>query len=138
MFFENAPGGLKNEVDNFLQYLKRLGKENKSIFVKIEPLTDLVMETIFRKGIKKSKKQIQPSKTVIINLNLSGEDLLERMHHKTRYNIKVAEKNGVVVKDSNDLDAFWKLLSKTTKRDRFASHPKDYYQKLMDSFKNDD
>ena len=27
--------GLKNEVDNFLKYLKDLGKENKSIFVKM-------------------------------------------------------------------------------------------------------
>ena len=70
MFFDKMSGGVKNKVDNFLKYLKGLAKENKSIFVKMEPLTDLVTETLFRKGIKKSKKQLQPQRTVIINLNL--------------------------------------------------------------------
>jgi len=131
IFFENITGGLKNEVDNFLRYLKNLAKENKSIFVKIEPLSDIVVEMVFRKGIKKSKKEIQPSRSVILNLDLSEDELLERMHRKTRYNIKVAERNGIVVKNVNDLDAFWKLLKNTAKRDRFASHAKEYYQKLL-------
>ena len=117
IFFDNISGGLKNEVDNFLRYLKNLAKENKSIFV--------------RKGMKRSKKEIQPSTSVILNLGLSEEELLERMHHKTRYNIKVAERNQVTAKDFKDLDAFWKLLKNTAKRDRFSSHNKEYYQKLL-------
>ncbi|OGN02391.1 MAG: hypothetical protein A2655_01515 [Candidatus Yanofskybacteria bacterium RIFCSPHIGHO2_01_FULL_43_42] len=131
ILFDKISGGLKNEIDNFLKYLKELAKENKSIFVKMEPLADVVTELVFRKGIKRSKKEIQPSRSVIINLSLSEGELLERMHHKTRYNIKVAERNKVKVEDSNNLDIFWKLLGHTTKRDRFFSHGKDYYQKLL-------
>ena len=131
IFFDNVQGGLKNEIDNFLSYLKKLAKENKSIFVKFEPLTDVVTELVFRKGVKKSKKHIQPQKTVIINLSLSEEDLLSRMHHKTRYNIKVAERNQIKIENSNDLNAFWELLKKTSKRDRFYSHNKEYYKKLL-------
>jgi lipid II:glycine glycyltransferase (peptidoglycan interpeptide bridge formation enzyme) len=100
----------------------------------MEPLSDVVVETIFKKGIKRSKKQLQPYRTVIVDLNLSEEDLLSRMHHKTRYNIKVADKHGLTVKLSSEVDAFWKLLEKTSKRDKFYSHTKGYYKKLLDTF----
>src|SRR3989344_233242 len=136
ILFNNISGGLKNEVDNFLRYLKNLGKENKSIFVKIEPLTDLALETIFRKGIKRSQKHIQPSRTVIINLNLPEEDLLSRMHHKTRYNIRLAEKKDLRLEESTDTDTFWELLQRTAKKDRFYSHTKDYYGKLLKFFQD--
>jgi lipid II:glycine glycyltransferase (peptidoglycan interpeptide bridge formation enzyme) len=69
-----------------------------------------------------------------MDLTQSDDDLLDKMHHKTRYNIKVAEKYGITVRASDDLNAFWELLKKTTKRDRFSSHAKDYYEKLLDFF----
>lgn len=134
IFFDNLSGGLKNEVDNFLAYLKKLGRENKSIFVKFEPLADVVVELVFRKGIKRSKKYIQPQKTVILNLNLPEEDLLSRMHHKTRYNIRLAEKKELKLEESTDTETFWKLLQNTAKKDRFYTHTKDYYEKLSRSF----
>ena len=137
IFFDNISSGLKNEVGNFLKYLKDLAKENKSMFVKMEPLSDVVVETMFQKRIKRSKKQLQPFRTVVVDLNLSESELLSRMHHKTRYNIKVADKHGIAVRPSDDVDVFWKLLKKTSKRDRFSSHTKDYYQKLLNHFKGE-
>ncbi|MEK7139007.1 MAG: peptidoglycan bridge formation glycyltransferase FemA/FemB family protein [Patescibacteria group bacterium] len=137
IFFDNIQSGLKNEVDNFLRYLKDLAKENKSIFVKFEPLTDVVVELIFRKGVKKSKKYIQPMKTVIINLDLSEDELLSHMHHKTRYNINLAQKKDLQLEESTDVDIFWKLLQKTAKKDRFNTHTKDYYEKLLRTFDGD-
>lgn len=134
ILFDKISGGLKNEVDNFLKYLKELAREDKSVFVKMEPLSDVVVETIFRKGMKKSKKEIQPSRTVIINLGLSEEDLLSRMHHKTRYNIRLAEKKNLQLEESTDTGMFWKLLRRTAKEDKFYTHTKDYYEKLLKFF----
>lgn len=134
MDFNAMIGGEGNPVRKFLAYLKDLGKKEKSIFVKIEPLTDHVAQTFAERRFKKSKKETQPARTVIMDLEKSVEELLDKMHHKTRYNIGVAEKHGVVVGESDDLDAFWKLLKKTTKQDRFFSHSRDYYQKLMKFF----
>lgn len=136
IFFDNLSGGLKNEVDNFLRYLKKLAKENKSIFVKFEPLADVVAELVFRKGIKRSAKHIQPSRTVIVNLGLSEKDLLSRMHHKARYNIRLAEKKNLRLEESTDINIFWKLLQNTAKKDRFYTHTKDYYEKLLKFFQN--
>ena len=74
---------------------------------------------------------MQPSKTVLINIQESDINLLSAMHHKTRYNIKVAENHGATVEESKNITAFWRLLKKTTARDEFSSHPKDYYEKLL-------
>ena len=129
--------GLKNEVDNFLKYLKNLGKENKSIFIKMEPVDDVVMEVIYRKNLKHSKKSVQPTRTVIINLNLPEEELLSRMHHKTRYNVRLAEKKGLKLEEKKDVKEFWKLLKKTAKKDNFSTHNYGYYEKLIEFFSGD-
>ena len=131
IYLGEIQSGLKNEVDNFLKYLKDLAKENNSIFIKMEPMEDVVLEVIYRKGLKHSKKSIQPTKTVVIDLNFPEEVLLSKMHHKTRYNIRVGEKRGLRLKESNDLDAFWKLLKHTAKDDNFSTHDKNYYGKLL-------
>ncbi len=59
--FSEIQSGLKNEVEIFLKYLKEIGKENNSIFVKMEPLEDVVTEVIHRKSLRHSKKSIQPT-----------------------------------------------------------------------------
>lgn len=136
IFLGEIQSGLKNEVDNFLKYLKDLGKENKSIFVKMEPLEDVVMEVLYRKNLKHSKKSVQPTRTVLVDLSLSEEVLLSKMHHKTRYNINLASRKELLFKESDDIEIFWKLLRKTAKKDQFQTHNKNYYFKLYDFFKN--
>ncbi len=132
ILFDDIKGGLKNELASFTNYIKDLGKKNKSIFIKVEPLSDLVMELMYRRGFRRTVKRIQPNKTVVIDLKSSEEELLSKMHPKTRYNIKIAEKNNIKIKQNHDVEEFWKLLKKTTKRDRFSSHPEGYYKKLIE------
>jgi len=130
--FNMMSGGFKNPINNFVVFLKELARANKSIFIKSEPLADSVAQALVESGrFKKSKKEIQPSKTTIINLEADELDILSNMHNKTRYNIKVAEKNGVIVKESQDTEAFLDMLHKTTKRDNFSGHPDGYYHKLL-------
>src|SRR3989344_4147315 len=133
--FDNVDSGVKNETDNFLAYLKDLAKKERSMFVKIEPASDSVMELIFRKKMKKANS-IQPQRTVRLDIGLSEEELLSRMHHKTRYNINLASRKELSFKESDDIEIFWKLLRKTAKKDQFQTHDKSYYFKLFDFFKN--
>src|SRR3989344_2037231 len=97
MDFNQMIGGIDNEVRNFLQYLKNLAKKEKAIFIKAEPLNDNVAQFLAKNKFKKSKKEVQPSKTVILDLTQTEDQLLNKLHHKTRYNIKVAEKSGISI-----------------------------------------
>ncbi|TSC74721.1 MAG: Methicillin resistance protein, partial [Parcubacteria group bacterium Gr01-1014_44] len=90
MDFNQMTGGIDNAVRNFLQYLKTLAKKEKAIFIKAEPFNDSVAQFLAKNKFKKSKKEIQPSKTVVLDLTQTEDQLLDRLHHKTRYNIKVA------------------------------------------------
>jgi len=84
---------------------------------------------------------VQPKQTLIVDLTKSEETILAEMHPKTRYNIKVAAKHGVTVREaeygnahlfSHDVDLFWKLMEETTERDGFRAHPKAYYAKMLE------
>ena len=111
--------------------LHNLAMQENSIFVKVEPMQDDIARGLMHRGYQKSQKNIQPHKTVVLDLTRSEDELLSAMHHKTRYNIRVAEKHGIVVRESSEIEIFWNLLKKTTERDRFNSHEKEYYQKLL-------
>lgn len=120
-------------ISMFLKEVKSISQQEKSIFFKIEPEIDLNLTEF---GFKKSLKEIQPSKTVILNIDQSKEELLEQMHHKTRYNIRLAEKKGVTVqeidlKDKESINIFIDLLEQTAQRDKFHIHSKEHYQKML-------
>ncbi|MCL4397841.1 peptidoglycan bridge formation glycyltransferase FemA/FemB family protein [Patescibacteria group bacterium] len=106
-------------------HLKNLCRKEGAIYLKVEPLT----------GPGGDGKPILPQHTIYIDLTKSEEDLLKNMHEKTRYNIRLAAKKGVVVKQSDDLETFMKILEKTEARQGFYSHYPDYYRKLWQIIK---
>lgn len=88
--------------------LKFIEKENIKAFY-IEP----------QNGVKTNnfhitKSNFIPSKTIHIDLSPTEKDLLKKMHHKTRYNIKIATRNNVLVKNTKDIEEFNKLWAKTS------------------------
>jgi lipid II:glycine glycyltransferase (peptidoglycan interpeptide bridge formation enzyme) len=50
------------------------------------------------------------------------------MKQKTRYNIRLAFKKGVVVRQTNDIQRFFDLLQVTGVRNEFGVHSLEYYQ----------
>ena len=71
---------------------------------------------------------------MLIELNGSDDQLLGRMKQKTRYNIRLALKKGIVVSPSADISAFYELMKSTGERDGFPIHSFDYYQNAYDIF----
>lgn len=119
----------------FLNKIKEIGQRENSIFWRV----DLFNADIFKdvKFIKIS--DVQPSRTILIDLTKSEEEILAEMHPKTRYNLRLAEKKSVRVKISQtdeEIEIFLKLLEKTAQRDKFRTHPLGYYQKLLHLDKN--
>lgn len=88
----------------------------------------------------KKSSDIQPPDTVILSLSTTEESLLAAMHKKTRYNIKLAEKKGVVVSlaDSSELKNWYELYKITAKRDKITIHQFEYYETLFELAQNSD
>lgn len=75
----------------------------------------------------------QPNQTMRMRLNPSQEELLQNMHKKTRYNIRLAKKKKVLIKKQKDPQVFWDLMRQTRERDEFSSGSKKHYATLLDS-----
>ena len=131
-----AKDGLQNEVHHFTAFLRGLAKMENSMFVKLEPMHDVVVELLYRNGahLKKSVRHVQPMFTSVIDLSQTEDQMTDAMHHKHRYNIGLAERKGLTVEESKDVDAFWHLLERTARTDAFRPHPRTYYAKLMNAF----
>lgn len=111
-------------------------KKNKTIFLKVEPdLWDTESSSIEPNmdDFKPNASAIQPRRTITIDLINDEQSILSSMKQKTRYNIRLAEKKGVKVYASDDIDTFHKLMLDTSARDKFGVHSKSYYQKIFDS-----
>ena len=110
-----------------------------AIFIRIEPKgKSLILNPL---SLTKTIN-IQPGKTLLIDLLKSEEQLLAEMHPKTRYNIKVAQKHGVKIVDEFAVtighglffEEALKLILETSKRQGFTTFSAGYYKKLVDFF----
>lgn len=107
--------------------LRQAAKDGGIDFLRIEPISSLpkgekyVFSTVSR----------QPAQTLIVDISADDQTLFAGMHTKTRYNIRVAQKNSVQVDETKDVNIFWKLNEETTARDAFKSHTKEYYTKFL-------
>ncbi len=85
-------------------------------------------------GFSGRSEPVQPRRTIVVSLDGTEEDWLGRMKQKTRYNIRLAEKKGVVVRISSDLAGFYQLMQVTGQRDGFGVHNLDYFQQVYNLF----
>jgi lipid II:glycine glycyltransferase (peptidoglycan interpeptide bridge formation enzyme) len=135
-----AQQGLRNEITHFRDALRDIARSEKSMFVKLESTHDLAVELMYRNGmkLKKSYHHIQPMRTTVVDLTKGSDELLDTLHHKHRYNISLAERKGVTVEESRDVESFWALVKATAERDKFRPHPMLYYKKLLNFFADPD
>jgi len=113
-------------------------KKNNLLFIKIEPniLQNTKDEKLLKKyGCIKGKTLFTPS-SFWIDLTKSEEDLLKSFHSKTRYNIKVAGRHGVLVKEDNSdqtFEEFLELYKETTQRQGFYAHNETYFRLMWNT-----
>ena len=91
--------------------------------------------------LRKNSVDIQPPDSTLVDLTGTEEEILEKMHSKWRYNIRLSERKGVTIHRylgndinlSEKLDKFYELTKITNARDGNASHAKSYYLDLIKS-----
>ena len=129
---------MSNELlsNEFWSEVDSVCKKNKAVFLKLEPDEwDEDFQLVSRpSSLVTSPHNIQPPRTIIIDINASEEDILARMKPKCRYNIRLAEKKGVTVRAWDDIPAFHDMMTVTGGRDGFGVHSKEYYQRAYELF----
>ncbi len=135
---------------DMLTNIGKLAQKENAIFVKFEPN---VIHKLFSKN--SDYKTINPlpdfpnlvvspksaffPHSHLIDLSKSIDELQAQMHPKTRYNIKVANRYQVDVKEDNSqvgFNQYLDLLFETTKRQGFYLHSRSYHQDLYRHLKD--
>lgn len=131
IYSPRGPLAGKDSAAEIIKAISKIAREERSLFVRLDPAwgDDKVLADSGFKNIG----QVQPKKTLILDLAKSEAELLEQMKPKTRYNIKVANKHGVEIRNGGegDFELFWELMAKTCRRDGIKCHAKGYYQKQL-------
>ncbi|KKQ27658.1 MAG: Methicillin resistance protein [Candidatus Magasanikbacteria bacterium GW2011_GWC2_37_14] len=102
-------------------------KNKNYIFIRIEPVEKFSYALYLSSYVRNR----QPAQTLILDLKQTELEILGAMHSKTRYNIHLAEKHGVIAAQEKNAEIFWQLNLQTTGRDKFKSHEFEYYQKML-------
>jgi lipid II:glycine glycyltransferase (peptidoglycan interpeptide bridge formation enzyme) len=114
-------------------------RRQHAIFLKVEPDWPEATDTrrwLEAQGFVASAETVQPRRTVIVDLTVSEDDILAQMKSKTRYNIRLAQRKGVVVRQgtAEDLPLFHQLLQVTGQRAGFGVHTLAYHTQAWQLF----
>jgi lipid II:glycine glycyltransferase (peptidoglycan interpeptide bridge formation enzyme) len=129
-------------TESVLQKLYEFGKQNNLLFIKLEPYTPYEDNSLLKmKKIKLvlSPHALFPEWTQTLNLTKTEEELLKNMKPKTRYNIRLAEKKGVVIKELSTDEGyaiFEKLYFETCARQNYHGHTPFYHKTIWNELKN--
>jgi lipid II:glycine glycyltransferase (peptidoglycan interpeptide bridge formation enzyme) len=128
-------------VEFLFKSLDNVAQSANAVFLKIEPpdssknleaqLSNFQLPT----SNLKSASNIQPRRSIVVDLRSDEETILAAMKQKTRYNVRLAAKKDVVVTASEDIEAFCALMKVTGERDEFGVHDEKYYRKAYELFR---
>lgn len=76
---------------------------------------------------------INPPATLVMPLTRLGPQWLADFSSKTRYNIRLAERHGLLARRAKDFSVFWGLFTATAKRDSFPLYPRPVYEAVWAS-----
>lgn len=123
-----------------LTYLLDYAKKHKLLFVKIE--SDIMKEKMPRDiafPLVRSTHPLFPPWTQKLDLTADSDTLLRNMKPKTRYNIRLAQKKGVTVKEMSNNDGFEifkKLYFDTCSRQKYYGHTENYHSIIWETLQN--
>lgn len=130
---EVAPDPPVQAWQSLWEGLDTVCRKKRCVFLKVEP--DIRRDaTTPPLGFLKGEQTIQPATTIVVDITGYEDRVLAQMKQKTRYNIRLAQRKGVVVRRAGDIDAFFSLLEETGNRDAFGIHSREYYQRAYEIF----
>lgn len=121
------------QVAALCRAIDAIARAHRSAFLKIEPdIEDSPswQARLRQIGLRLSPQTLQPPRTIYVDIAPDEEAILAAMKPKARYNVGLAGRKGVTVREGteSDLATFNHLMAVTAQRDRFAVHSPEYYE----------
>ena len=116
-----------------LDGIDRISREGRIRYLVVQPPAEraAIIPSLTRRGFRLGFPDIEPnpSATVVVDLRKSPDELLAAMKDKTRYNIRLAQRKGVTVRQGSeaDLERCHELLAATGERQGFPIPSRDYF-----------
>jgi lipid II:glycine glycyltransferase (peptidoglycan interpeptide bridge formation enzyme) len=123
---------LKSKINSLIDLAK---KENVG-WIRIDPENEDTLNSIKKSidyKIEKAPHDMQPKEIFVLDIIKPEEQLLAEMKSKTRYNIKLAQKSGVAIRITNNIEEFLKLTKEMATRQGIGTHPDGYYRKMFEN-----
>ncbi len=145
-----APRGpVFTTVDQFRQIImaaKEYCRKHNGYLLRIDPPIS-IEDKVFQQEAKSMKfhfnpkndySTYQPKCVYQTSLKELTEDmLLSQFHSKTRYNIRLAQRRGIIAREGklSDIPIFHAMMEETAKRDGFVCKPEKFYFNFLCAFK---
>jgi lipid II:glycine glycyltransferase (peptidoglycan interpeptide bridge formation enzyme) len=128
----DAVGALWARVDE-------VARRRRTLTLIVEPDRPLP-EQSDRGVLSPGPEPIQPARSVKVDL-LDDQGLIDHMHPKTRYNVRLAMRRGVAIRiaerPEHSVGQFYEMLRDTALRNDFVVHAIDYYREFLQTFADD-
>lgn len=150
LFIPHGPIFIKNEINNIksiknlisqlLNFLISMAKKEKYSFIRIAPILEdsTANQEIFKNlGFKTAPIYMHAERVWVLSVNKNEDELLKHMRKTTRYLIRKAQRDGVVIEKRTDekaVDDFYKIYQETASRENFVPFSKDYIKKEFEAF----
>jgi lipid II:glycine glycyltransferase (peptidoglycan interpeptide bridge formation enzyme) len=95
-----------------------------------------VLADLSARGWRLSDEQIQFKNTVLLDVSAGEDEMLAAMKQKTRYNVRLALKKGLTVRQGlpSDWPMLYKMYAETSLRDGFVIREQAYYETVWQIF----
>ncbi len=128
-------GPICGRPESLEPFLKELRQANPAfLFARIEPQNFGAADFLRQNRNFAKSINLNPHKTLILDLAKTEAGLLSEMKQKTRYNIKLAEKKNLEIRIGQNFEECAELIVRTAKRAGVRSFPAEYFLELRDFF----
>ncbi len=129
------------QVRTLLERITAAARQRRAFVLQIEP--ELVEgeaagwdTALSAAGFVPAGASIQPRRTILVDIRGTEDEILSRMKQKTRYNVRLAGRQEVLVRKGGikDIPVFEQLMHATGRRNTFGVHSEAYYRAALERF----
>lgn len=125
------------QTNELVARMRDVARQEGAFALKVEPdLLDTAAnrQRLAEAGFQPSSQSIQPRSTIVVDLQPDVDTILASMKSKWRYNIRLAARKGVSVREleAHEMPLFQSLIEETGERDGFPVHGPAYYKDAYD------